>query len=74
MRSIARHRLRSALTAVGLVIGVAAVINAVSIGRGAAVSVKERMNALGSNFIVIIPEQITVQGARVEAQRSKLTI
>jgi putative ABC transport system permease protein len=56
------------------VIGVAAVITAVSIGSGAAVSVQERMNALGSNFIVIIPEQITLQGARVEAQRSKLTI
>ncbi|HUP49583.1 MAG TPA: ABC transporter permease [Thermoanaerobaculia bacterium] len=58
----------------GVVIGVAAVVTAVAIGAGASASVQERMQALGSNFIVIIPEQVVVQGARVETQRSRLTI
>lgn len=49
------HKLRSSLTILGIVIGVAAVITLMSIGRGSSAAILSRIESLGSNLIVITP-------------------
>ncbi|HEV3486052.1 MAG TPA: ABC transporter permease [Vicinamibacterales bacterium] len=73
LKSIARNKLRSLLTALGVVIGVACVIVSVAIGAGVAASVTEMINALGSNFIMIMPGATTSGGARMFTGSSTLT-
>jgi putative ABC transport system permease protein len=50
---IATHKLRSSLTILGIVIGVAAVIALMSIGKGATATILERIGSMGSNLITI---------------------
>ena len=73
LKSIARNKLRSMLTALGVVIGVACVIVSVAIGAGVAASVAEMINALGSNVIMIMPGAATQSGARIFTGQSTLT-
>jgi putative ABC transport system permease protein len=73
LKSIARNKLRSLLTALGVVIGVACVIVSVAIGAGVAQSVSEMINSLGSNFIMIMPGAATQGGARIFTGSSNLT-
>ncbi|HET7434868.1 MAG TPA: ABC transporter permease [Thermoanaerobaculia bacterium] len=73
LKSIARNKLRSLLTALGVVIGVACVIVSVAIGSGVAASVSEMINSLGSNFIMIMPGASTQGGARIFTGQSTLT-
>jgi putative ABC transport system permease protein len=73
LKSIARNKLRSLLTALGVVIGVACVIVSVAIGSGVAASVAEMINSLGSNFIMIMPGASTQGGARIFTGSSTLT-
>ncbi|MGE3142835.1 MAG: ABC transporter permease [Hyphomonadaceae bacterium] len=54
-RALRSNPLRSALTALGVIIGVASVIAMVSIGRGAQSSVESSISSLGSNLLVIVP-------------------
>ena len=53
MRGIAANRLRSALTVLGISIGVAAVIVLVAVGRGSAVDVQNRIEGLGTNVLTV---------------------
>jgi putative ABC transport system permease protein len=53
--ALAVNRLRSALTTLGIVIGVAAVLALVSIGEGAQQKVTERIRSLGTNLIIVTP-------------------
>ncbi|MBO8170178.1 MAG: ABC transporter permease [Thermoanaerobacteraceae bacterium] len=53
LRGIIDNKLRSFLTMLGIIIGVASVIVMVSIGQGAAVQVSERIQSLGSNLLTI---------------------
>jgi putative ABC transport system permease protein len=73
LKSIARNKLRSFLTALGVIFGVACVIVAVAIGAGVAASVSEMINSLGSNFIMIMPGASTQGGARIFTGSSSLT-
>ena len=73
LKSIARNKLRSMLTALGVVIGVACVIVSVAIGAGVAASVSEMINSLGSNYIMIMPGAATQGGARIYTGQSTLT-
>jgi putative ABC transport system permease protein len=73
LKSIARNKMRSLLTALGVVIGVACVIVSVAIGSGVAASVSEMINSLGSNFIMIMPGASTQSGARIFTGSSTLT-
>jgi putative ABC transport system permease protein len=73
LKSIARNKMRSLLTALGVVIGVACVIVSVAIGAGVAASVNEMINSLGSNFIMIMPGAATTGGARLFTGSSTLT-
>ncbi len=59
MGSIRRNTLRSILTLLGIVIGVAAVIAMVTIGSGATLKVQENLAKLGSNMLLIRPGQST---------------
>ena len=61
---IATHKLRRFLTILGIVIGVAAVIALMSIGRGAEADILERIETLGSNIITINPGSATFGGVR----------
>jgi putative ABC transport system permease protein len=56
-REIRRNVLRSALTILGIVIGVAAVITLVTLGRGATAQVTAEISSLGSNLLMIRPGQ-----------------
>ena len=53
------HRLRSGLTVLGILIGIAAVILTVGLGEGAQADVSSQINALGSNLLIIQPGSST---------------
>jgi len=57
LREIRRNLMRSSLTSLGIVIGVAAVITLVTLGRGATKKVKEQIASLGTNLLVVRPGQ-----------------
>ncbi|WP_414901021.1 ABC transporter permease [Sphingomonas flavalba] len=57
LREIRRHLLRSFLTILGIVIGVAAVVTMVTLGNGATAAVKEQISSLGSNILMVRPGQ-----------------
>jgi putative ABC transport system permease protein len=63
--AIRAHALRSVLTMLGIVIGVAAVIAMVAVGNGARERVNAQIQALGANLIIIIPGNVTLTGARL---------
>jgi putative ABC transport system permease protein len=54
-QGVRTHKLRSSLTILGIVIGVAAVITLMSIGRGSQAQIISQIEALGSNLIFITP-------------------
>ena len=64
LRALHRNKMQSALTTLGIVIGVAAVIAMVSIGRGANVAVQQQIASLGTNLLMVIPGATTSGGAR----------
>jgi putative ABC transport system permease protein len=55
VREIRRHLLRSFLTTLGIIIGVAAVITMVTLGRGVTASVQDQISSLGSDVFIIFP-------------------
>ncbi|TMJ18545.1 MAG: FtsX-like permease family protein [Alphaproteobacteria bacterium] len=57
VREIRRHLLRSFLTVLGIVIGVAAVVTMVTLGKGATAAVAEQISSLGANILQIRPGQ-----------------
>jgi len=74
-REIRRNVLRSSLTILGIVIGVAAVITVVTLGRGATAQVAQQIASLGSNMLQIRPGQGFGRGgggASAEAKPFKL--
>ncbi len=56
-REIRRHLLRSFLTTLGIIIGVAAVITMVTLGRGVTADIEEQISSLGSNMFFVFPIQ-----------------
>ena len=73
LRAIARNKMRSFLTALGIIIGVGCVIAVVAIGNGAAKSVENTINSLGTNYIMLFPGAATSSGARMFTGNSTLT-
>ena len=57
LREIRRNLLRSFLTILGIVIGVAAVVTMVTIGRGATQAVSDQITSLGTNLLMVRPGQ-----------------
>ena len=55
--ALRRNKTRSMLTALGIIIGVAAVIAAFAVGAGANKSIDEQISSFGSNFIMVFPDR-----------------
>ena len=82
LRSIRRNLMRSFLTILGIVIGVAAVITMVTLGNGATKSVSDQISSMGSNLLMVMPGQRFGPGAEagapfksadIEAIRNQIT-
>jgi putative ABC transport system permease protein len=73
LMAIARNKMRSALTMLGIIIGVGCVITIVALGAGASGSIQATINSLGTNFIMIFPGATTQSGARTFSGESRLT-
>ena len=74
LRAIRRNKMRSFLTILGIVIGVAAVITMVTLGDGATEQVRADISSLGSNMLQIRPGQgfRGPGGVRIAAERFKI--
>jgi macrolide transport system ATP-binding/permease protein len=66
-RVIRNNKLRSFLSMLGVLIGVACVITMLALGRGAGESIKEDLARMGSNLLTIRPGSVKVRGASVSA-------
>src|SRR6201987_618491 len=64
LRALRRNKLRSVLTALGIIIGVGAVIAMVGIGNGAKAQVEAQIASLGQNVILIFSGSTTASGIR----------
>ena len=74
LRALMANKLRSLLTMLGIIIGVAAVITMVAVGNGATQRVQEQMKGLGSNIMLVLPGGVSQAGVRLGAQtRQRLT-
>ncbi len=74
VRALRVNGLRSALTVLGIVIGVGAVITMVAVGDGARARVAEQIRSLGSNLIIVLPGTVTAGGVRLgQGTQSTLT-
>jgi putative ABC transport system permease protein len=73
LRSLRVNKLRTALTMLGIMIGVGAVIAMVSVGTGAQARVAEQIQSLGSNLIIVLPGSRNSAGLRL-GQGSQVTI
>ncbi|MCX6318112.1 MAG: ABC transporter permease [Bacteroidetes bacterium] len=65
-RAINRNRMRTLLTMLGIIIGVAAVIAMTAIGEGSKQSIQTQIAGMGSNMIVIRPSSNVTAGARLD--------
>lgn len=65
LRAIRRNLMRSLLTALGIIIGVAAVITMVSLGEGARAEVEAQVNRLGENVILVFPGSRSLGGVSI---------
>ncbi len=64
MQALARNMMRSALTMLGVFIGVAALIAMVAVGQGANEAVRKQIESLGTNLVVVLPGARTMGGVR----------
>ncbi|HET7224838.1 MAG TPA: ABC transporter permease [Candidatus Eisenbacteria bacterium] len=71
--ALSRNRMRSALTVLGIIIGVAAVIATLAIGQGARASVQAQIRSLGANTLTVMPGTITAGGVRTGGGSQTLT-
>ena len=67
LRELRRNVMRAALTTLGIIIGVAAVIAVVTLGNGATASVTSSIGSLGRNLLVVSPGTRRMQGAFADA-------
>ena len=68
LRALGTNWLRSVLTMLGIIIGVAAVITMIAIGGGAQQRIDEQMKSLGTNIMLVLPGAVTSSGVRLGAQ------
>src|SRR5205823_9935955 len=64
-RALRINKLRSALTMLGIIIGVGAVIAMVAVGSGATERIQQQIASIGSNVIMVLPGSITASGIRL---------
>src|SRR6516164_6314568 len=66
-RALRANKLRSALTALGIIVGVAAVVCMAAVGAGAQADVSEKIRTLGANLLLVTPGAQNSGGARLES-------
>jgi putative ABC transport system permease protein len=71
LRALKTNRMRSALTMLGIIIGVAAVISMVAIGSGATARIQQQIASIGSNVIMVLSGSITSNGIRLGSGASQ---
>ncbi len=65
LRALRVNKMRSALTMLGIIIGVGAVIAMVAVGTGASQRIAEQVSSMGSNLLIIMPGTMTSGGVRL---------
>ncbi len=73
LKAIGRNKMRSALTALGIIIGVACVIAMIAVGQGSQAAIQAQITSLGTNFLMIFPGVATQSGARIFTGQSTIT-
>jgi putative ABC transport system permease protein len=74
LEALRRNVMRTMLTALGVIIGVAAVIVMMALGNGARASIEARIRSAGTNLIIVMPGSATVGGVRLgQGARTTLT-
>src|SRR3954451_8098199 len=63
-KALGRNKLRTALTMLGMIIGVAAVIAMVAMGTGAQAQIEDQIKSAGTNMITVFPGSINTGGVR----------
>jgi len=71
-KALLRNRMRTFLSVLGIVIGVAAVITMVAIGEGSKRSIKEQIGSLGANVVMIFPNPRSTSGVRMDGSAVQL--
>jgi putative ABC transport system permease protein len=71
LRALARNKMRTILTMLGIIIGVGAVICAVAIGQGASEQVQQQISNLGDNIIFVSAGSVTTNGVRMGTSATK---
>jgi putative ABC transport system permease protein len=75
LRSLAKNKMRTFLTMLGIIIGVASVIAMLAIGEGSKQSIQAQISTLGTNVLMIFPQASSSGGVRMEAGSSqKMTL
>jgi putative ABC transport system permease protein len=62
LHALRRNKGRSLLTALGIIIGIAAVIAVVAVGQGASVTMREQISSMGSNLVMVFPGSMRTGG------------
>ena len=70
LRAIWRNKVRSLLTALGIIVGIAAVIAVIAIGNGASHQMKSSISSMGNNLVMIFPSSIRSGGMHMGAGSS----
>src|SRR5580658_5009399 len=73
LRGLSNNKMRTALTMLGIIIGVGVVILVVAIGQGAAKSVTDSVNALGTNLLTLLPGQTRLVASAVSKSTAVTT-
>jgi len=71
LRALARNKLRTVLTMLGIIIGVGAVISTIAIGEGASNQVQEQLRNLGDNIVFISAGSVNQHGVHLGSEATK---
>jgi putative ABC transport system permease protein len=71
LRALARNKMRTILTMLGIIIGVGAVICTVAIGQGAGQQVQAQIQNLGTNLVMVFAGSVNTGGVRLGSQATK---
>ncbi|MBN1983106.1 MAG: ABC transporter permease [Chitinivibrionales bacterium] len=72
LKNVMKNRMRTFLTMLGIIIGVAAVIIMVAIGQGAQVTIERNISSMGTNLLMVFPSSQRFHGATQSINRLKL--
>lgn len=64
LRALRVNKMRSALTMLGIIIGVGAVITMLAVGAGASQKISQQISSIGSNLLIVLPGSTTAGGVR----------